>query len=128
MPASLAEQLFYAHRRYLDGECKICHARPAADGERVHGKGCYDLSEDGGGSDYPEADVDWGTLPEYERAAWEAVALEACRSISSDLAVIADGYPEHGPEQEIVKVRDAVKDVTKWSALLETYRDPGVGT
>lgn len=71
---SLAEQLYYAHRRYLDGECKICHARPGADGERTHGKGCYDLSEDGGGSDYPEADVDWGTLPEYERAAWERVA------------------------------------------------------
>lgn len=34
--------------------CKVCGAVPNADGERVHGKGCYQVSPDGGGSDWPE--------------------------------------------------------------------------
>jgi hypothetical protein len=33
--------------------CKVCGATPDESGERVHGKGCYQLSEDGGGSDWP---------------------------------------------------------------------------
>jgi uncharacterized protein (TIGR02996 family) len=35
-------------------QCKVCWASPGEDGEVVHGKGCYRLSEDGGGSEYPE--------------------------------------------------------------------------
>jgi hypothetical protein len=33
--------------------CKVCGATPDETGERRHGKGCYVLSEDGGGSDWP---------------------------------------------------------------------------
>lgn len=30
----------------------------ASDGSRTHGKGCYEVSEEGGGVDYPEIDAD----------------------------------------------------------------------
>jgi hypothetical protein len=38
----------------LRNECRVCGARPDNEGERVHGKGCYAISENGGGSDWPE--------------------------------------------------------------------------
>jgi SAM-dependent methyltransferase len=34
-------------------ECKVCGATVDAEGRREHGRGCYVVSEDGGGSDYP---------------------------------------------------------------------------
>jgi len=73
MPASLASTLYAAYARERGPECKVCQARPNADGERIHGKGCYMLSEDGGGSDWPYVP----TLAEQDedtRAAWERVA------------------------------------------------------
>ncbi len=33
--------------------CKICGAIPDDAGERTHSRGCYQLSADGGGTDYP---------------------------------------------------------------------------
>lgn len=42
----------------------------------------------------------WEELSLRERATWEAVALEACRLISSDLAVIVDGYASNTPVRE----------------------------
>ncbi len=35
--------------------CEICFAEPDEDGWRRHGRGCYVVSEDGGGSDSPGA-------------------------------------------------------------------------
>jgi hypothetical protein len=32
--------------------CKVCYATPDAEGWVRHGKGCYQLSEDGGGEEY----------------------------------------------------------------------------
>lgn len=32
--------------------CEVCSAVPEPDGERVHGRGCYVIDEDGGGSDF----------------------------------------------------------------------------
>ena len=39
---------------YFDGhwECKVCSNRPDADGFIEHGKGCYTMSEDGGGCEF----------------------------------------------------------------------------
>jgi len=36
-----------------DTQCKVCGSVPNLDGERKHGKGCYEISEEGGGSDWP---------------------------------------------------------------------------
>lgn len=37
--------------------CKVCGNYPNDEGELQHGRGCYVLSEDGGGSEYfPECD------------------------------------------------------------------------
>lgn len=40
--------------RLFRGECKVCQARPDEYGEVVHGKGCYAVDEDGGGSSFVE--------------------------------------------------------------------------
>lgn len=44
-----------------DFACKVCQNTPDADGILSHGKGCYMVSEDGGGDEYiPDADLwDW---------------------------------------------------------------------
>lgn len=36
--------------------CKVCGNRPDADGLIQHGKGCYVVSEDGGGESYVDVD------------------------------------------------------------------------
>ncbi len=36
-------------------ECKVCGARPDQEGEIRHGKGCYELSEEGGGSEWVDS-------------------------------------------------------------------------
>lgn len=35
-------------------QCKVCWAEPDEDGCVRHGRGCYRLSEDGGGEEYVE--------------------------------------------------------------------------
>lgn len=39
---------------FFDGhwECKVCSNTPDADGVLAHGKGCYTMDEDGGGTEY----------------------------------------------------------------------------
>lgn len=50
--ADSARQLTYEDRqRYA---CKVCQNYPDEDGELEHGKGCFVLSEDGGGSEWIE--------------------------------------------------------------------------
>lgn len=41
-------------RRWDYGECRVCGATPDDDGEVFHGRGCYTLDENGGGSEFPE--------------------------------------------------------------------------
>ena len=36
--------------------CKVCGNEPNEDGEVNHGRGCYQLSSDGGGTEYPDLD------------------------------------------------------------------------
>lgn len=38
-----------------DNECKVCGNTPDAEGVLRHGRGCYVISEDGGGEEYFEA-------------------------------------------------------------------------
>lgn len=71
-------------------ECKVCGARPDADGEVTHGKGCYQLDENGGGSEWVEEDsplsrwLAWndGVVPKmveriYHEQRWDEVAILA---------------------------------------------------
>ena len=53
--ATTLERFDYAATvtRFTEHECKVCGALPGIAGERVHGKGCYEVSEDGGGIDHP---------------------------------------------------------------------------
>lgn len=39
-------------KRRQDHACKVCGNMPDADGNREHGKGCYVVDSDGGGSDF----------------------------------------------------------------------------
>lgn len=34
--------------------CKVCGAEPGDDGEVSHGRGCYRIDADGGGSEWPD--------------------------------------------------------------------------
>lgn len=65
-------QCALARRDQFGGwECKVCGARPRPVdnfefGEVEHGKGCYMLSEDGGGSEFVETDAEFRALRERE--------------------------------------------------------------
>lgn len=41
-------------RHAIENQCRVCGAMPDLSGERIHGRGCYAISADGGGSDWPE--------------------------------------------------------------------------
>jgi uncharacterized protein (TIGR02996 family) len=48
--------------RWESSECKVCGATPDSEGEIRHGKGCYRLSEDGGGEEYADENPRWTEL------------------------------------------------------------------
>jgi hypothetical protein len=74
-------------------ECKVCQAVPDKDGELRHGKGCYVLSEDGGGEE-------WFPVP--DRRPWLTSTVTAlAASIYAERAfermpILADAIEEAG--------------------------------
>jgi hypothetical protein len=50
-PAQLPNELVVPHAKY---ECKVCGNTPDDSGILEHGRGCYMVDEDGGGSEYIE--------------------------------------------------------------------------
>ncbi len=48
-------------------ECEVCGSTANEEGERRHGRGCYILEEDGGGSDFAEENPQWEDLRRRER-------------------------------------------------------------
>lgn len=84
------------------GECDVCGATPDDEGSLNHGRGCYVLDADGGGSEAADENPDWPALRRRERELW--------------------GYrPTRGG------ILDAVKDTLPdgWAAILGT--DPRYG-
>jgi uncharacterized protein (TIGR02996 family) len=54
--------------RWVYAECKVCSATPNYEGDINHGKGCYVLDSDGGGSEGAEEEPRWVELYDRTRA------------------------------------------------------------
>ncbi len=66
--------------------CDVCGNTPDENGELEHGKGCYVLDEDGGGSEWVGSRREWidltnrsDALLATHRAAWQKVSCLACK-------------------------------------------------
>lgn len=79
--------------------CKVCGCVPNEEGERVHGRGCYTLSADGGGEDYVEFDQHYHVHDTYSIERIHALLAELAEFNSRDLSSIT--LTENGKPLEI---------------------------
>lgn len=56
-------------------ECVVCGNTPDEDGELRHGRGCYKIDEDGGGSEWFDVRPDWTALRAREAALTRTLSL-----------------------------------------------------
>lgn len=74
-------------------ECKVCGNVPDEHGELEHGKGCYQLDEDGGGSEWFNPEEKWSELTARESA---LLAILRSRLLPACLQCRGDGRHLYG--------------------------------
>jgi hypothetical protein len=77
-------------------ECKVCQATPDEEGEVHHGKGCYVLYGDGGGSEYPDLTRCQTCAPPMVEAGAEFEAPKCGKCKGEGFVTIAAGYIGQG--------------------------------